>query len=82
MGYIYYLYIPKFLFFSPKKGLYLGGLISKGAYNRRDLYISNLVGLYKGLSVTERENGTVFSFILYLARNLCNASSRNHKIIV
>lgn len=35
-------------FFFPKKGSYLGGLIFEGTYNRRDLYVSNLVGLYPG----------------------------------
>ena len=32
--------------FLPKKSIYPGGLISKGAHNWRDLYVSNLVGLY------------------------------------
>ena len=29
----------------PKKSIYPGGLISEGAYNRRDLHVSNLMGL-------------------------------------
>ena len=53
-------------FIFSQKGLYPGGLISKGAYDRRDLYISNLVGLYPGLPVTGRAYDTVIFFDFFL----------------
>ena len=42
---LYILFINIQILFFPKKGLYPGGLMSEGAYNRKDLYVLNLVGL-------------------------------------
>ena len=42
---LYILFINIQILFFLKKGLYPGGLISEGAYNRKDLYVLNLVGL-------------------------------------
>ena len=43
---LYILFINIHILFFCWKGLYLGGFVSKEAYNRRDLYISSLVGLH------------------------------------
>ena len=42
---LYILFINIQILFFPKKGLYPGRLMSEGAYNRKDLYVLNLVGL-------------------------------------
>ena len=40
------LFINKQISLFPKEGIYPGGLISEGTYDRGDLFISNLLGLY------------------------------------
>ena len=42
---LYILFINIQILFFSKKGLYLGGIISKGAYNQGDLFVLNLMGL-------------------------------------
>ena len=57
---LYVLFINMQISFFSKNGLYPGGLISDGAYNRRDLYVSNLGDLYPGGPVT----GSVITGVL------------------
>ena len=40
-----YILFTHMQFFFSKKDLYLGGIISKGTYNQRDLFVLNLMGL-------------------------------------
>ena len=51
---LYVLFINIQISFFPKRACNPGGLISQRAYNRRDLYVLNLVDLYSGGSITGR----------------------------
>ena len=43
---LYMLFINIQISFFPKEDIYPGGLLSEGTNDRRDLYLSNLLGLY------------------------------------
>lgn len=61
---LYILSINIQISFFPRKDLYPGGLISEGAFNRKDLYVSNLTSLYPGGTITGRAYTGVLWFII------------------
>ena len=68
---VYYLSTNK-IQFPPPKSIHSGGLISEGAYNSRDLYISNLMSLYLVAPKTGRAYNRDFKRIYkkYIKKNI------------
>ena len=69
---LYILLINKQNSVFPQKSIYSGGLISEGAYNWRDLYISNLMSLYLVAPKTGRAYNRDFKRIYkkYIKKNI------------